>query len=957
VTAGGSTPRPLRALRAPWEFCSRKYVHPRFLRQTQPGVPRDAMSDTHGCRPRRVDERVYKLLTEYVVHWFKRRFCRFTEPQLQAIPLIKEGRNVLVSSPTGTGKTLAVFLGIIDELIRLGLQGRLEEKIYAIYISPLRALNNDMRRNLSEPLSEIRKLALEEGVELPEIRVAVRTSDTSPSEKQRMVRHPPHILITTPESLSIALVAPRFRERLATTRWVIVDEVHELASSKRGAHLALSLERLEELVRESQGRSLQRIGLSATIAPLETVARFIGGFYDDGKPRPVEIVDARFAKPVDIRVLAPKVDLIHADAETVNEAIYRLLAKLIKKHRTTLVFTNTRSATERVVYKLKKILGEEGIASVDEIEAHHSSLSRELRLQVEEKLKRGELRVVVSSTSLELGIDIGYIDLVVLLSSPKSVSRLLQRVGRAGHHVRRVSKGRIIVVDRDDLVECTVLAKLALERKIDRVRIPMKPLDVLAQHITGMAVERKWRLDDAFRIVRRAYNFNSLSWEEFMSVVRFLAGRHGLEEEGVYSKIWLDEAEGVFGRKKSARMIYQLNSGTIPDEAKIRVITRDGRFVGVLEEEFVEILTQGDIFVLGGRTFRFIRSEGMKVIVEPAEGQRPTVPSWFSEMLPLSFDSALEVGRFRCWVESLLQSKPKEQVVDDITKLFKTERHAARAIVDYISEQMDYVGVVPCHNRVLVEWSPDDDGGTLIVFHMLYGRRVVDALSRAYAAVLSEMTGYPVRVTVSDNGFALKLPPEAPPVTHQLIADLLGRVRSSNVRSILERAISRTELMRRRFRHVAQRSFMILRRYRGRERSPERLQLSAQHLLEILLETDPQNPVVRETFREILEDYMDIQDASKVLQWIEEGKTQVVTAGELPAPSPFAHGIIVKLYSDVVLMEDRRRLLQLLHERVQRLIAESRSSVKLAPLQATYEPQNVGPSDDADRAALSVDHE
>jgi len=906
------------------------------------------------CKPRKRDREVYELLRPYVAKWFRGKFCRFTEPQLGAIPAIKRGYNVLVSSPTGTGKTLAVFLGIIDELLSLGERGLLEDRVYAIYVSPLRALNNDMKRNLSEPLEEIRRAAAEEGVELPEIRVAVRTSDTSQSEKQKMLRKPPHILITTPESLSIALVAPRFRERLATTKWVVVDEVHELASSKRGAHLALSLERLEELVREAQGRGLQRIGLSATIAPLEAVARFVGGYGDDGEPRPVTIVDARFAKPIDIRVLAPRVDLVHAPADEINEAIYRLLASLIKRHRTTLVFTNTRSATERVVYKLKKILGEEGIADIDEIEAHHSSLSRDLRLQVEEKLKKGLLRVVVSSTSLELGIDIGYIDLVVLLSSPKSVSRLLQRVGRAGHHVRRLSKGRIIVVDRDDLVECSVLAKLALERKIDRVRIPMKPLDVLAQHITGMAVERKWRLDDAYRVVRRAYNFHGLSWDEFMSVVRFLAGRHDLDDEGVYAKIWLDEAEGVFGRKRSARMIYQLNTGTIPDEAKIRVVTRDGRFVGVLEEEFAEILTPGDIFVLGGRTFRFIRSEGMKVLVEPAEGLRPTVPSWFSEMLPLSFDSALEVGRFRCRVEELLRTRGPDAAVSTIAEEYKLQRHAAEAIVEFFDEQIRYVGVVPCHNRILVEWSPDEEGGTLIVFHMLYGRRVVDALSRAYAAALSRATGYPVRVTVSDNGFALRLPEEAPKPTRELLENVISSVRSDNLRATLEEIISRTELMKRRFRHVAQRSFMILRRYRGRERSPERLQLSAQHLLNILLETDPTNPVVRETFREILEDYMDIANAERVLRWIENGVASIHIVGELPAPSPFAHGIIVKLYSDVVLMEDRRRLLQMLHDKIRRII-ESGGAARLGRLESAYEPQYVGPRDYASRATLSVD--
>ena len=858
------------------------------------------------------DEAIYRLLRPYTAAWFKAKYGSFTEPQRMAIPLVKAGKNVLISSPTGTGKTLSAFLSIIDELAGLSERGELEDQIYAVYVSPLRALNNDMYRNLLVPLEGIRSVARDMGVELGEIRVAVRTSDTPASEKQKMLRRPPHILITTPESLSIALVAPKFRERLRTTRWVIVDEIHELANSKRGSHLSLSLERLEYLVEEFGGR-LQRIGMSATIAPLDEVARFLGGYRDDGTPRPVEIVDARFAKPIDIRVLAPDVDLIRAPAEEVNEAIYRKLAELVLQHRTTLVFTNTRSATERVVYKLKKILGEE-LIDADEIEAHHSSLSRDLRLEVEEKLKRGELRVVVSSTSLELGIDIGYIDLVVLLSSPKSVSRLLQRIGRAGHNIRQVSKGRIIVVDRDDLVECTVLAKSAMEKFVDAVRIPCCPLDVLAQHLVGMAVEKKWSIEEAYRLVRRSYSFHNLSFEDFMSVLRFLAGRHGLEEEKVYAKIWLDEDEGLFGRKRSARMIYQLNSGTIPDEAKIKVVTRDGRKVGFVEEEFAEILSPGDVFVLGGRTYRFIRGEGMKIIVEPAEGARPTVPSWFSEMLPLSFDSALRVGRFRRMIESMLREGRRRGAEEMLVKEYLLEPHAAKAIVEYIEEQIAYAGIVPGDDLILVEFFPDEEGeGWGVVFHTLYGRRVNDALSRAAASIYSEMKGVPVRIAVTDNGFMLMVPTRP---TKRELEELVEKLLAADLRRLLEKVISRTELMRRRFRHVAQRSFMILRRYRGRERSPERLQLSAEHLLRILLRDYPDMPVVRETYREILEDYMDIKSAEKVLSWVREGRVKVVVKGPLPLPSPFAHNIVVRGHSDVVLMEDRKKLLALLHERI-----------------------------------------
>ncbi len=871
-----------------------------------------------------LDDEVLSMLRPYIALWFKRKYGALTEPQRQSIPLIKSGYNVLISSPTGTGKTLAAFTGILDELMSLSERGELEDKIYAIYISPLRALNNDMHKNLVKPLYEITDIAKELGYEIGEIRIAIRTSDTPSSIKQKMLRKPPHILLTTPESLSIALVAPKFRLKLATARWVIVDEIHEIASSKRGTHLSLSLERLQYLV-EQNGGSLQRIGMSATIAPLEEIALFLAGYQDDGKPRPVKIVDARFSKPIDIKVLTPDVDLIHDPPDIVNEAIYKLLVELVKQHRTTLVFTNTRSATERVVYKLRRIFGEQGLFDVDAVEAHHSSLSRSVRLEVEEKLKNGELKVVVSSTSLELGIDIGYIDLVVLLSSPKSVSRLLQRIGRAGHHIRALSKGRIIVVDRDDLVECTVLAKAAMDRFIDKVRIPCCPLDVLAQHLVGMSIEKKWKIDEAYKIIKRSYPYHNLSYNDYIKVLRYLAGKHELESEGVYSKLWLDEEEGVFGRKRSARMIYQLNTGTIPDEADIKVLTTKGKYVGNVEEEFAEILMPGDIFVLGGRTYKFIRSDGNKIIVETVEGSRPTVPSWFSEMLPLSFDSALKVGEFRRKISEIIEKKGEKEAITYLMNNYNLELNAASTIVNYFKEQLEYVGIIPSDNLILIEYFNDETGWN-IVFHTLYGRRVNDALSRAFASHLSNMLSIPVRITVTDNGFMLTINYKP---NKKIIEELVERVISSDLRKTLENSVSRTELMKRRFRHVAQRSFMILRRYKGRERSPERLQLSAQHLLNILLRENPDNPVVRETYREILEDYMDIKNTELIIEKIKNNQINIKVKGPLPYPSPFAHHMVAKGHSDVVLMEDRRKLLALLHMKIQEYIKTMKSELSL----------------------------
>ena len=843
-------------------------------------------------------EEVLKLLHPIVREWFEGKYGKLSPPQRGAIKLIKEGRHVLISSPTGTGKTLAAFLGIIDELLRKAIDGILEDKVYAIYVSPLRALGNDMRRNLLEPLKEIYQL-VPEGTQ--EIRVAIRTSDTPPSEKQKQLRKPPHILITTPESFALALASPKFREKLSEVRWVIVDEIHEIASSKRGTHLVLSMERLAELV------EYQRIGLSATIHPLETVASFLGG-----KGRDVWIVDARFSKPIDIKVISPVKDIVNASAEELNEAIYKKMVELIKQHRAVLIFTNTRHSTEKVAFKLKQYLEKEGLA--DKVAAHHSSLSREVRLEVEEKLKKGELKVVVTSTSLEMGIDIGHVDLVILLSSPKSVSRLLQRVGRAGHRIDAVSKGRIIVVDRDDLLENAVLAKLAMEKKIDRVRIPKNALDVLAQHIVALTLEMgEIEVKRAYEITKRAYPYWDLSWEDFISVVKYLAGEYGLEDEKVFPKIYWDKERNVLKKKKTSRMIYLMNAGTIPDESKVRVYdAKSGKPLGNVEELFAQNLVPGDVFVLSGKTYRFLYSKGMSIYVEPAPSERPTVPAWFSEMLPLAYDSAREVAKFR--------EKLPEYDVERLAKEYNLEEHAAKSLIEYAKEQEQYIGVVPGDSVYLIEiW--DEPERRNFIFHYLIGRRGIDALSRAYAYALGKKLGTNVSVTVTDYGFMLTVPghPEID------IMEVVREVDSTKVRKYVEEAVKRTELFKRRFRHCAQRSFMILKRYKGHEKSPERMQISAQHLIEVV-ENLENFPVYKETLREILEDYMNIDAAVETVKRIESGEVKVKVVGPLDVPSPFAHVIVANAFSDVVLMEDKRRLLQRLREMVLSKISQRLNS-------------------------------
>ncbi|RLF50804.1 MAG: helicase, partial [Thermoplasmata archaeon] len=586
------------------------------------------------------DEEIFKILVPEIRQWFKEKFGKFTPPQRYAVMEIHNGNNILISSPTGSGKTFAAFLAAINELLLLAKKGGLEDRIYVLYVSPLKALNNDIERNLKEPLKEIySKFDIKE-----KIRIAVRTGDTTPNERQKQIRKTPHILITTPESLAIILNAPRFSQKLKRIKWIIVDEIHALADNKRGAHLSLSLERLVY----NMEKEPIRIGLSATIHPMKEIAKFLVG-----EGRSCLIVDVSFIKKMDLEVISPVDDLIYTPSNELSNELYRLLYKLIKEHRTTLIFTNTRSATERVVFHLKSRFKDlEG-----KIEAHHGSLSRDVRLSVEERLKNGELKCVVSSTSLELGIDIGYIDLVVLLGSPKSVTRALQRIGRSGHFLHEVSKGRIIVLDRDDLVECVVLANEARKSKLDKIKIPENALDVLAQHIVGMAIEKKWRVDEALKLIRRAYPYRKLPKRDLLKLLHYLAGEYEeLEDRKVYGKIWFDEDEEIFGRRgKMVRPIYYLNTGTIPDEVAIKVYTTDWKFVGKVEEPFAERLKKGDIFVLAGNTYEYVGSRDMNIFVIPRPDSSPTIPSWFSEQLPLSFDLAIEISKFRAKMEKMLK--------------------------------------------------------------------------------------------------------------------------------------------------------------------------------------------------------------------------------------------------------------------------------------------------------------
>ncbi|WP_263640970.1 helicase-related protein [Methanobrevibacter arboriphilus] len=500
-------------------------------------------------------------------------------------------------------------------------------------------------------------------------------------------------MITTPETLAILLVAPKFREKLSNVKYVIIDEIHSLAENKRGVHLSLSLERLQHLI-----GGYTRIGLSATVSPLEKIANFLVG-YEYGIERDCLIVDVNYLKELDMEVLSPVDDIVVADAEETRLAMYNLVDDLIMEHKTTLIFTNTRRGTESLVYNLKKMFSEN--YNSNNIMAHHSSLSKEIRLQAEDKLKEGKLKAVVSSTSLELGIDIGYIDLVILINSPKSVSRALQRIGRSGHRLHEKSKGRIIVTDRDDLVECSVLLKNAKEGRIDKIKIPHNALDVLAQHIYGMSIENPWDIDYAYDVIKKSYCYKDLSRDDYEDVLSYLAGEYGeLEERYVYAKIWIDYKKKQFGKRgRLARMLYSTNVGTIPDSSGVAVKC-DGEVIGRIEQDFMEKLKKGDTFVLGGGIYRFNYGRGMTINVSPASGP-PTIPSWFSEQLPLAFDLALDIQRFRAIMDGKFEYKrSKDEILSFLDEYLYVDDFAANSIYEYFKEQYLYAQI-PSNKKII----------------------------------------------------------------------------------------------------------------------------------------------------------------------------------------------------------------------------------------------------------------
>ncbi len=838
-------------------------------------------------------EELFNILHPLVKQWFLTKFKEFSLPQLYGVMEIHCRNNILISAPTGATKTLTGFMAILNELVDTADKGILENKIYAVYVSPLKALNYDIEHNLITPLEEIEKIADKR----LGIRVAVRTGDTTQKEKTAMLKNAPHILITTPESLAILITSIKFRDYLKDVQWCIIDEIHALAENKRGVDLSLTLERLQHI-----SRNLTRVGLSATIAPLEEIAQYLVG------NRNCIIVELQFLKQLDLQVISPVKDLINITHKQMHDKMYELIDKLIQEHKTTLIFTNTRAATERVVHHLKEKFPKN---YTENIGAHHGSLSKLHRHTIEQHLRDGKLKVVVCSTSLELGIDIGFIDLVLCLGSPKSVARALQRIGRSGHQLHSVTKGRIIVLDRDDLIECSVLLKAAVEKKIDRIHIPRNSLDVLAQQLYGMAIEETWNEEELFKTIKKSYCYFNLERKDFNELLSFLAGEFAsLEDRHIYARIW--RKEGKIGRRgKMARVIYMTNIGTIPDQTGIEVKIGT-QTIGFIDEGFLEKLKKGDIFVLGGSTYQFKFAQGMVAQVQASIGRTPTVPSWVSEMLPLSFDLAQEIGRFRRLMEDKFSHKKStDEILQFIHEHLYVDKNAAEAIYNYFKLQYDYSKEIPHDKKILIEHYTErtKHDENKIIIHSLYGRRVNDVLSRAIAFALARSQKRDVEIGISDNGFYVASEKNIN------IMHALKLLKSEKLELVMENAIEQTEVLKRRFRHCAQRSLMILRTYKGKTKHVGRQQVSSMILYAAVKRISPHFSIIKEAKREVFEDLMDIQNAKLVLQQIEEGKIKIKEINT-NIPTPFAFNLIMQGYTDILKLEDKVDFLRRMHEMV-----------------------------------------
>ncbi|MGH9871420.1 MAG: DEAD/DEAH box helicase [Pyrinomonadaceae bacterium] len=881
-----------------------------------------------------------------VARWFGKSFPTPTPPQAEAWPAIKEHQNTLIAAPTGSGKTLAAFLAAIDDLVRLGMEGRLDDTTHVVYVSPLKALSNDIQRNLQIPLAGIQEELRALGLPEVNIRTFVRTGDTPAGERTAMTKRPPHIVVTTPESLYILLTSEGGRRMLETTRTLIVDEIHAVVGDKRGSHLALSIERLEQLVAqheaensklETRNSKLTRIGLSATQRPIEEVARFLVGnanINSDNTPN-CTIVDSGHARRLDLAIELPESPLQAVMSGEVWEEIYDRLAQLIREHKTTLVFVNTRRLAERVSRHLGERLGDENIA------AHHGSLAREQRLAAEQRLKAGELNALVATASLELGIDIGDVNLVCQLGSTRSIASFLQRVGRSNHTVAGFPKGRIFPLSRDELVECAAIVDSVRRGELDRLEIPELPLDILAQQIVAASAAEEWTEDALLQMIRRAYPYRNLTREQFDSVIRMLAEGFSTKRGKRSAYLHHDAVNQRIRGRRNARISAITSGGAIPDTADYAVVLEPSELViGSVNEDFAIESLQGDIFQLGNASWRVLRVEQGKVRVEDAHGQPPSIPFWLGEAPARTHELSVSVSRLREEVanrievitnyenvdvvengstpESAAPSINLEPTIKYLVDEVGISRAAAEQIVEYLAGAKMVLGVMPSQDNLVLERFFDDSGSMQLVVHSPFGSRLNRAWGLALRKRFCRKFNFELQAAATEDAVVLSLGP-----THSFPLDeVFHYLNSKTVRQLLCQALLDAPMWNIRWRWNVTRSLAVLRR-RGGKKIPAQLQrMDAEDLLTAIFPDQvacqenlgggereiPVHPLVDQTVKDCLEEAMDIDSLERLLTAIERNEKNLFARDVIEA-SPLAQEILNArpyAYLDDAPLEERR---------------------------------------------------
>ena len=828
-----------------------------------------------------------------VADWFSAFIGTPTACQRQAWRAIRGGRHTLVAAPTGSGKTLAAFLDAIDRLVQLGVDDRLEDRTYVLYVSPLKALSNDINKNLEGPIEAINRRLAERLEGSAPIRSQVRTGDTSAAARDAMRKCPPHILVTTPESLFILLASDSGRAMLAAVETVIIDEVHALVSNKRGAHLALSLARLDELT----GRPAVRIGLSATQKPIEEVARYLVGSerVHDGVAD-CHIVDSGHTRGRDLAIEMPDSPLESLMSGEVWGEVYDRLAALVEAHRSTIVFVNTRRMAERVARSLSERLGEQNVTS------HHGSLARGQRLQAEQRLKAGSLKALVATASLELGIDIGDVDLVCQLGSPHGISLLLQRVGRSGHAVNGTPKGRLFPVSRDDLLECVALLDAVRLQELDRLSVPVAPLDVLAQQLAAACINRSFAEEDLFALARAAWPYADLSRERFGDVLRMLSEGFSTRRGRRGSYLLRDAVNGRVRARRGARLTVVTNAGAIPDNADYDVVQEpEGTFLGTINEDFAIESMPGDIFQLGNTSWRMLRIEGGRVRVADAHGQPPTIPFWFGEAPGRSDELSLAVSRLRRTVDERLQQPDGEQAaLEWLVGEVGVGEVAALQLVDYLAAARAALGELPTHETLVLERFFDEAGGMQLVLHSPRGSRINRAFGLALRKRFCRSFNFELQAAASEDTIVLSLGE-----THSFeLTDVARFLHPATARDVLVQALLDAPVFTTRWRWNANISLAVPRFRSGAKVPPHIQRMQAEDLVAVVFPDQlaclenitgsreiPDHPLVAQTLHDCLTEAMDVDGLLALLTDIHEGRVKVI-GRDLTGPSPLAQEIL-----------------------------------------------------------------